>query len=122
MNKKSEEFLRKMLDFLPSTEAEYRKSIEFNGEVLETVIIEDVFMPEIIKLLKEERNVNLLESIFNYFEEVSNCEDTQLKNNFSVTVLEILGNDKSILVTAQKYMGTKTIQLQIEADRALGRI
>ncbi|WP_379143211.1 resolvase [Paenibacillus sp. sgz500992] len=121
MNKKTEEFLRKMLDFLPSTDDAYRKSIAFHGEVLETVIIEDIFMPEIIKLLSGERNINLLESIFNYFEEVSNCEDTQLKNVFSVTVLEILGNDRSILGTAQKYMGTKTIQLQIEADRALGR-
>ncbi|MNC39493.1 hypothetical protein D3C75_881540 [compost metagenome] len=89
MNKKSEEFLRKMLEFLPSTDAVYRESITLHGEVLETVIIEDIFMPEIIKLLKEERNINLLEII---------------------------------LETARKYMGTKTFQLQIEADRALGRI
>ncbi|MCM3293459.1 resolvase [Paenibacillus sp. MER 180] len=121
MNKKSEEFLRKMLEFLPSTEAAYRKSITFNGKVLETVIIEDIFMPEIIKLLREERNINLLESIFKYFEEVSNDEDAHLMNVFSVTVLEILGNDRSILGTAQKYMGSKTIELQIEADRDLGR-
>ncbi|MCR8845341.1 resolvase [Paenibacillus sp. SC116] len=121
MNKKSEEFLRKMLEFLPSTEAAYRESITFNGNVLETVIIEDIFMPEIIKLLKEERNINLLESIFKYFEEVSNDEDAHLMNVFSVTVLKILGNDRTILGTAQKYMGSKTIDLQIEADRDLGR-
>lgn len=122
MNKKSEEFLKVMLDFLPSADDAYRKSIADYGEVLETVIIEDIFMPEIIKLLSEERNINLLESIFKYFEEVSNDEDAHLKNIFSITVLEILGNDRTILGTAQKYMGTKTIQLQIEADRALGRI
>lgn len=122
MNNKTEEFLRKMLDFLPSTDDAYRKSIAYHGEVLSTVIIENIFMPEILKLLNGERNISLLESIFNYFEEVSNCEDVQLKNVFISTVLEILGNDRSILGTAQKYMGTKTIQLQIEADRALGRI
>lgn len=121
MNKKSEEFLRRMLDFLPSANDAYRKSIEDYGEVLETVIIEDIFIPEIIKLLSEERNSNLLESIFEYFEEVSNDEDVHLKNIFSSTVLEILGNDRSILETARKYMGIKTMQLQIEADRALGR-
>ncbi|ULO05662.1 resolvase [Paenibacillus sp. 19GGS1-52] len=121
MNKKSEEFLRIMLDFLPSTDDAYRKSIADSGEVLETVIIESVFMPEVIKLLSEERNINLLESIFKYFEEVSNDEDAHLMNVFSVTVLEILGNDRSILGTAQKYMGSKTIELQIEADRDLGR-
>lgn len=121
MTKKSEEFLLKMLDFLPSTDDAYRKSIAFHGKVLETVIIESVFMPEVIKLLSEERNINLLESIFKYFEEVSNDEDAHLMNVFSVTVLEILGNDRSILETAQKYMGPKTIELQIEADRDLGR-
>ncbi|WP_019912128.1 DUF7674 family protein [Paenibacillus sp. HW567] len=122
MSKKSEEFFRIMLDFLPSAENEYRESIEYYGEVLETIIIERVFMPKIIKLLSEERNINLLESIFKYFEEVSTDKDVHLKSIFSTTVLEVLGNDRSILGTAQKYMGTKTIQLQIEADRALGRI
>ncbi|MFF2482309.1 resolvase [Paenibacillus sp. NPDC058071] len=122
MSKKSEEFFRIMLDFLPSAEDEYRESIEYYGEVLETIIIERVLMPKIIKLLSEESNIKLLESIFKYFEEVSNDEDAHLKNIFLITVLEILGNDRSILGTAQKYMGTRTIQLQIEADRALGRI
>ncbi|CAM4503323.1 DUF7674 family protein [Paenibacillus typhae] len=122
MNEKSEEFMRKMLELLPSTEATYRESITLHDEVLETVIIEDIFMPEIIKLLKEERNINLLEIIFEFFEGISNDEDAHLINVFSVTVLEILGNDKLILETARKYMGTKTYQLQIEADKALGRI
>lgn len=121
MNKKTEEFFRRKLHFLPSTETAYKKSIETYGEVLETIIVEDIFMPEIIKLLREERDINLLDSIFNYFEEVSNDEDAHLMNLFSVTVLEILGNDRSILRNAQKYMGFKTIELQIEADRDLGR-
>ena len=38
MSEQSEEFFRVMLDFLPSSKGEYRKSIEYNGEVLETVI------------------------------------------------------------------------------------
>lgn len=122
MSKNSEVFFRIMLDFLPSAKDEYRESIDYYGEVLETVVIENIFMPKILKLLSEERNVNLLESIFQYFEEVSNDTDVHLKSIFSATVLEILGNDRSVLETAQKYMGYKTIQLQIEADRALGRI
>lgn len=121
MNKKSEEFFRRMLEFLPSTEVSHRKSIATYGEVLETIIIEDIFMHEIIKLLREERNIELLGSIFKYFEEISNDEDAHLINIFSITVLEILGNDRSILRTARNYMGPKTIELQIEADRDLGR-
>lgn len=50
VSKKSEGFFRIMLEFLPSTGNNYKKSIERYGEVLETVIIEDVFMPGIIKL------------------------------------------------------------------------
>ncbi|BFT73589.1 resolvase [Paenibacillus sp. P36] len=121
MRKKSEEFFRIMLKFLPSTGNAYEKSIEHYGEVLETVIIENIFMPEIIKLLSENRNIKLLESIFDFFEEVSNCKDMHLINVFSVTVLESLGNDTTILGVAQEYMGPKTIQLQLEADRGLGR-
>jgi len=121
MNKKTEEFFRTMLHFLPSTEAAYKESIATYGEVLETIIVENIFMPEIIKLLKEEKNINLLESIFKYFDEVSNDEDAHSMNLFSVTVLEILGNDRSILETARKYMGTKAIELQIQADRNIGR-
>lgn len=122
MSKRSEEFFGVMLDFLPSLNSEYRKSIEDNGEALETVIIEDIFMPEIIRLLREDKNIKLLKDIFNYFEEISECEDNHLTNILSITVLEILGNDKTILSVAQKYMGPKIIQLQSEADRGLGRI
>ena len=122
MSKQSEEFFRIMLEFLPSTSNKYRESIENYGEILETVIIEDIFMPCIIKLLSENKNIKLLERIFKYFEEVSNCEDEHLLNIFSTTVLEVLGNDRAILKIAQEFMGPKTIQLQIEADRSLGRI
>ncbi|MBU5353854.1 resolvase [Paenibacillus barcinonensis] len=123
MSKKTDEFLRVMLNFLPSTSNAYKESIENHGMVLETVIIESIFMPEVLKLLSENRNIKLLESIFHYFEEVSNCNDDYLINSiFSVTVLEILGNDTTILGVAQEYMGPKTMRLQLEADRGLGRI
>ncbi|MGF7032568.1 hypothetical protein J2T17_003491 [Paenibacillus mucilaginosus] len=121
MNKKTEEFFEKMLYFLPWTEAAYKESIATYGEVLETIIVENIFMPEIIKLLKEEKNIKLLESVFKYFDEVSNDRDAYLMNLFSVTVLEVLGNDRSILETARKYMGTKAIELQMQADRDIGR-
>lgn len=121
MSKQSEDFFRVMLEFLPSTKNKYRDSIEEYGVLLETVVIEDIFMPDIIYLISENKDIKLLEDIFNYFEEVSNCEDEHLINIFSITILEILGNDKQILKIAQKYMGPKTKFLQIEADKGLGR-
>lgn len=122
MSRQSEDFLKVMLDFFPSKGDEYRKIIESYDEILETVIIEDIFMPEIIKLLGENKNIKLLKSIFDYFEKIADCGDEYLANIFSTTVLEILGNDRDILKMAKKYMGAKTVQLQREADRKLGRI
>lgn len=119
MSKESELFFQKMLYFLPSTYSDYEKSINHYGEVLETVIIEDIFMPEIIRLLKSEENTKLLEDIFKYFEEVSNSTDSCLVDNFSVTVLEILGSYKELLEIAQKYMGPKTKQLLVETIESL---
>ena len=121
MSKKSEEFFETMLRLLPTTVDKYEKSIKYYGGLLETVVIEDVFMPCIIDLINEEENTKLIKSIFNYFEEISNCKDEHLINIFSITSMEILGNDKKILKTAQKYMGRKTTQLQIQADKNLGR-
>lgn len=71
-------------------------------------------MPEIIKLLKKEDDIILLNNIFEHFEEVCNSGDNHLIDNFSVTVLEILGDDESILDLAQKYTRSKTKQLLFE--------
>lgn len=122
MSKCSKEFFRVMLDFFPTRRNDYIKSIEEYGVLLETVVIEDIFMPDITKVIKENKEIELLREIFNYFEEVSNCEDEHLINIFSITVLEVLGNDKDILNIAREYMGARTIELQIEADKGLGRI
>lgn len=119
MSKESELFFKKMLGFLPSTLSDYEKSVNHYGEVLETVIIEEIFMPEIIKLLKTEENINLLKSIFEYFEEVSNGTDTRLIDNFSVTVLEILGSYEELFEVAKKYMGQKTMQLLVETMESM---
>lgn len=122
MNKKSAEFLGKMLEFFPLTRKEYIESINRYGEALDTVIIEDIFMPEILKLLVANENQVLLEDIFLYFEKIVNENDPHLINIFSITVLEILGNDKAVLEVAKQYMGSRTILLQIEVDKELGRI
>lgn len=122
MSKRAEEFFRTMLEFLPSTNGKYEESLEKYGELLENVVIEDIFMPEIITMLEKNEKIELLERIFKYFEEVSNCNEEHLINIFSTTVLEVLGKDRIVLETAENYIGDKTMQLQIKADRDLGRI
>lgn len=115
-------FFEKMQEFFPSTRKEYCESVEEYGEVLETLVIEDIFRPQTLGLLAKNEECELLKSIFDYFEEIINKNDQHLVNIFSITVLEILGNDKTILDIAKKYMGQKTALLQVEADRALGRL
>lgn len=122
MSERTTEFFAKMQEFLPSTKEAYIESLKEYGEVLETVVIEDIFMPSILKLLSENKEQQRLESIFKYFEEIADGDDSHLINVFSITVLEILGNDKLILETAKQYMGIKTTALQIKADEELGRI
>ena len=121
MSIKSDDFFSTMLDFLPSTRSDYEKSIERYGKLLETVVIEDIFMPNILKLLDKEEDINLLQEIFDYFEDVSNNGDKHMINIFSITTLEILGNNAVTLEKAKKYMGRKTTQRQIKADRLIGR-
>lgn len=64
-------------------------------------------MPEIMKLLSEDKNQELLKSIFDYFEKISCSGDEELTNIFSITVPEILGNDEKILETPKNIWGLK---------------
>lgn len=122
MSKKTAEFFLKMLEFFPATKEAYNESINEYGEILETVVIEDIFMPQLLKLLRENKERSLLENIFRYFEELLNGDDLHLINLLSITVLEMLGNDKKILEIAKQYMGIKTTAFQINCDKELGRI
>lgn len=79
-------------------------------------------MPQIVALLSENKDSQLLESIFKYLEEIVNSDDAHLTNILLVAVLEILGDDKVIIETAKQYMGIKTLILQIKADKELGRV
>lgn len=108
--------------FFQKKEQEFKEKKKDYYEGIETVIIEDIFMPDLIDLLEKNNDTELLKNIFDYFEIVSNNADEELKNIFSITTLEILGNDEKILETAKMYMGPKTTVLQYEADRALGRV
>ena len=114
--------MEKMQDFFPMTRERYNKSVEEYGKVLETVVIEDIFMPEIISLLTTDEYSDLLEKIFRYIEEIVNGNNAHLIDILSVTMFEILGNDRNILKRAQQYMGAKSTMLQVEADKELGRI
>ena len=116
-----ETFLEKMIDFFPEIRGKIEEHVSEYGERLDTIVVEEIIMPEVIELLKKNSDEKKLVEIFEYFEDVCINSDNYLNNVFSITTLEILGNEKNILETAKKYMGPVMIKLQREADIAIGR-
>lgn len=116
-----ETFFEQMIGFFPKNREKLEKHIFEYGERLDTIVIEEIIMPEVIELLKKNSDEKKLTEIFDYFEDVCINADDYLNNVFSITVLEILGNDKTILETAKKYMGPVTVKLQRQSDIAIGR-
>ena len=91
------------------------------GRILETVALEDIYMPLITAELRTEDHPQLLHALFRLLENACSDKNQELRDILSSTILEALGNDHFILQKAQNYMGTVTKQMQIEADRHLGR-
>lgn len=116
-----EDFLKKMIDFFPLISVEVDEHISVYEERLDTIVVEEIIMPQVIDLLKKEIDSEKLKEVFDYFEEVSINSDDYLSNVFSITALEILGNEKYLLERAKKYMGPVTTKLQRQADLGLGR-
>jgi len=116
-----DDFKEQMICFFPNIKEKLDEHISEYGEQLDTIVIEEIIMPEVIELLKRNKDKTKLKEVFDYFEEVSINSDDYLNNVFSITVLEILGNEKQVLDTAKEYMGPVTVKLQREADLAIGR-
>lgn len=119
MNSEIKSFIEKMSEFLPMVEQKYAKSDKI--VFLETVFIEEVIMPEIIRLLDDGKNIDLLIKIFLYIEEIVK-DNKYIRDILSVTMFEMLGNDITILKKAQLFMGENSKRLQMEADKQLGRV
>lgn len=115
------EFIDQMIVYFPQLEAKKLNHINEFGSILVTIFIEDDIMPEVLKILLENQDITKLRELFAFFEHVVVEGDEKLINIFSITVLEILGNDDTILAKAQRYMGPMSWMYQKKADRSLGR-
>ena len=106
-----------MQEFFPSTKNAYIESVEEYGEVLETVVIEDIFMPELLTLLAKNEDAELLSNMFNYFEEIiNNPKRLELLNEVDVLIdgkFQIA--NRNIML---KYRGSSN-QRVIDASKSL---
>lgn len=117
-----DEFIKQMTIFFPEIEEEIKDRMKETFEGLDTIVIEEIVMPKVTELIKRNVETVRLREIFEYFENVCTNSDEYLLNVFSITALEILGNEIAILKIAKEYMGPITKKLQWEADIDLGRI
>ena len=117
-----DDFLKQMTIYFPTIKKDLDEHIQEFGERLDTIVIEDIIMPRVIDLMKNLKNEKKVKEIFDYFEKVSTEADENLLNIFSITVLEMLGDDRDILEIAKQYMGPITKKYQKDADLDLGRI
>ncbi len=114
-------FFEEMLKMFPQTIQEYDAHIrEYDGR-LDSVVIEDIIMPEIIKVIRTNDEAMLVR-LFDYLEEISLIDDAYLINLLTISVLEKIGDEKNIFNNAKRFMGEKTKSLQIRSDIGLGRI
>ena len=74
----------------------------------------DVFDPYLLSLLKENTEKEQIRKIFEFYEELAEFGDTEVKNLLQVTLLEYLWDDASVYWNARSYMGEKTLEINRE--------
>jgi len=115
----NEQFIEKLFELLPEAKETFKRKEKYlrdgDGNLLYTVVVEDVFMKHILDLLRENKEIKRLKKIFDYFEKVCNSENKRLIGSiFAVTVLETLEDNEDILPIAKGYMGQETTRLHLE--------
>lgn len=64
-----------------------------------------------IKKLAVTNDANQLIRVFDFLEEMANCEDEEVQNLLQVGVLEVLWDDRQLYFIAHKYMHQKTADI-----------
>jgi len=70
-------------------------------------------------LLSEECNIAIIRKVFDFFEDMANSNDAEVRNLLQVSILEYLWDDLEVLSRAHKYMHTKTRALSDELQTYL---
>lgn len=79
-------------------------------------------MPCIIKMLDSiDNQENQISSIFDFFEDMANAEDDELKGLLMYSTLESLGDDKKRLKISKQFMKNGTRILSEKVETFLGR-
>jgi hypothetical protein len=74
----------------------------------------DVFDAYLVSLLKENKEQKQIRKIFDFYEELAEFGDAEVRNLLQVTLLEYLWDDAVVYWNARSYMGEKTLLINQE--------
>lgn len=108
------DFLSLRFSYLNS-DIEDQKSI-FNGFPPTHVLYANVLNPHVVNLLNNNENSVELKKIFEFYEELAQSEDQEVRNVLQVTLLEIFWANLELYNKAVKLMLPKTKQINDEIN------
>lgn len=71
----------------------------------------DVFDAYLVSLLKENTETEEIRKIFDFYEELAEFGDEEVRNLLQVTLLEYLWDDAVVYWNARSYMGEETLAI-----------
>ncbi|UTR13922.1 hypothetical protein MM221_15080 [Salipaludibacillus sp. LMS25] len=111
-----------MLKVFPELRELYEEELEDwdGGDPGAHNIFGDIFNPYLIKQIKEGDEVKM-KQVFHFLEKMAVSEDELVQEVLVCTVLEYLGDERSLLSKAHDYMEYNTKKLSDEIEKGLGR-
>ena len=112
-----------MLAAIPEVRPRFDEGNSWWDEILPHIVFGDVVVPVVIEWLSEYQTKNSeLIRAFSFFEEMATSGDKMVEEVLGVTVLEQLGDGRSILQVARTFMGNQTRELSDNIEKGLGRM
>jgi len=101
-----------LLEKLPELAREFEEEHDYwEGEKVPSHILYEKVLNHsgfMANLLLQDCDTMLIERVFDFFEEMANCDDEEVRNLLQVTILEYLWSDYEMLSCAHKYMHART--------------
>jgi hypothetical protein len=120
-----EQFLKDFPEFnekAKETREEWVSDMWDEEEILTGVFFASVLVPYLMRegLVKLD-NQQLLDRLFAFMEKMALSIDPVVPELLEAEILEMIGDDKSLLNLAREFMGEKTLEHSHHIERSLGR-
>jgi hypothetical protein len=114
-------YAKKYVEIFPEYTHELEKYLSSYGELLGHVFFGDLINPHLVELLKHEVDIDRIEKIFGFINDMYLNGEDDIKNVVVVTILEYLGDDPLILKQAFRYLNEELKQESYDIEKQIGR-